>query len=52
MAVLNQKGASTKYWTKGLNTKDHVIFQFIFFDKSAKISTILFFCQYGVLCVH
>ena len=28
MAVLAQKGASTQYWAKGLNTYDHVIFQF------------------------
>ena len=28
---------------KGLNTYDHVIFQFFFFNKFAKISTFLFF---------
>ena len=43
MAVLAQKGASTQYWAKGLNTYDHVIFQFFFFNKFAKISTFLFF---------
>ena len=26
MAVLAQKGASTQYWAKGLNTYDHVMF--------------------------
>ena len=43
MAVLAQKGASTQYWAKGLNTYDHVIFQFFFFNKFAIISTFLFF---------
>ena len=59
MAVLAQKGASTQYWAKGLNTYDHVIFlwydifQFFFFNKFAKISTFLFFFgQDGVLSVH
>ena len=28
---------------KGLNTYDHVIFQFFFFNQFAKISTFLFF---------
>ena len=37
---------------KGLNTYDHVIFQFFFFNKFAKISTFVFFCQDGVLSVH
>ena len=35
--------ASTQYWAKGLNTYDHVIFQFFFFNKFAKMSTFLFF---------
>ena len=48
MAVLAQKGASTQYWAKGLNTYDHVIFQFFFFNKFNKV----FFCQDGVLSVH
>ena len=48
MAVLAQKGASTQYWAKGLNTYDHVIFQFFFFNKFAKNSTFsVFFCQDG-----
>ncbi len=52
MAVLNQKGASTKYWAKGLNTWDHVIFQFFFFNKSAKMSTILCFSVNMGCCVY
>ena len=43
MAVLAQKGASTQYWAKGLNTYDHVIFKFFFFNKFAKNSTFQFF---------
>ena len=39
--------------TRGLNTYDHVIFQFFFFNKFAKYSTFLFFFfQDGVLSVH
>ena len=37
---------------KGLDTYDHVIFQFFFFNKFAKISTFQFFGQDGVLSVH
>ena len=38
---------------KGLNTYDHVIFQFFFLNKFAKNSTFLFFfCQDGLLSVH
>ena len=43
MAVLAQKGASTQYWAKGLNTYDHVIFQFFYISG---------FCQDGVLSLH
>ena len=36
---------------KGLNTYDHVIFQFFFFNKFAKISTFLFFLsRWGAEC--
>ena len=38
---------------KGLNTYDHVIFQFFFFFLNANISTFQFFiCQDGVLSVQ
>ncbi len=37
---------------KGLNTWDHVIFQFFFFNKSAKMSTILCFSVNMECCVY
>ncbi len=37
---------------KGLNTWDHVIFQFFFFNKSAKMSTILCFSVNMGFCVY
>ncbi len=37
---------------KGLNTYDHVIFQFFFFNKSAKMSTILCFSVNMGCCVY
>ena len=43
------KGASTKYRVKGLNTYVNVIFQFFLFNKLAKMSKILFsLYHYGV----
>ena len=51
-AVITSKGASTKYWVKGPVTYVNVIFQFLFFNKFAKMSKILFLlCHYGVLSV-
>ncbi len=37
---------------KGLNTSNHVIFQFFFFNKSAKMSTILCFSVNMGCCVY
>ena len=37
-AVIAVKGASTKYWVKGLNTYVNVIFQFFYLYKLANIS--------------
>ncbi len=37
---------------KGLNTWDHVIFQFFFFNKSANMSTILCFSVNMGCCVY
>ena len=52
MAVLTQKGASTQYCAKCLNTYDHVIFQFFFFNKFAKILTFQFFSVKMVCWVY
>ncbi len=51
MAVLNQKGASTKYWAKGLNTYDHVIFQFFFLINLQKCQQFCVFLSiWGAVC--
>jgi hypothetical protein len=48
-AVINAKGASTKYGVKGLNTYVNVIFQFFLFNKFTDIIKILFsLCHYEV----
>ena len=44
--------AQHQHWAKGLNTYDHVIFQFFFFNKFAKISTFLFFSVKMGCCVY
>ena len=51
-AVIVAKGASTKYWVKGLNTFVNVIFEMYIFYKYANISKNVFLlCRYGVLHV-
>ena len=52
MAVIAQNGASTKYWAKGLNTYEYVIFQIFFFNKFVKISAFLFFSVKMGWCVY
>ena len=49
-AVIATKGASTKYWVKGLNTYVNVIFQLCIFLTFANISKKQFLlCHYEVL---
>ncbi|CDQ73994.1 unnamed protein product [Oncorhynchus mykiss] len=47
-AVITAKGASTKYWVKGLNTSVNVI-RLFFFIHLQKNKFVL--CHYGVLCI-
>ena len=49
-AVITARGASTKYWVKGLNTYVNVIFQFFLFNKFAKISKIPHLSLWGIEC--
>ncbi len=47
MAVLNQKGASTKYWAKGLILRTMWYFSFSFLINLQNVNNSVFFCQYG-----
>ena len=48
-AVIAAKGASTKYWVKGLNTYVNVIFQFLFLFLMCK-KTVFALSSWGIVC--